>query len=363
LLLLKYFNREVVHSMIAIIVILLLIVISNMFIRYLSMAAGGNFPGMTVFKFIGILLPKYIAYLLPISLFFSILIIYGKLFSNSELMVYFSCGGSWMNLLKITLIPTLFIFIIEAALTTSIVPFMVKNFNILKQAANQTSPVEYLSPGKITQMSNGKEIIYIGGKDSKKNTLKNIFIYTQDKTGADVIITAPKGYTKTSQKGTQYITLTKGKYYKKNDTTSSIQLSTFKTASQYISGYYNISEQQDYESMPFLSLFKYNNTKASAEIQWRLFFPISVLVTMFIALAVCKINPRTSRFQKIIPAVIIFIIYFNLATLSRTWIEDKHIPIWIGIWWVHIVFLGTSFLYILKMNGSFLKQQEKVNVC
>ena len=115
--------------------------------------------------------------------------------------------------------------------------------------------------------------------------------------------------------------------------------------------------------MPFLSLFKKNDTKASAEIQWRLFFPISVLVTMFIALAVCKINPRTSRFQKIIPAVIIFIIYFNLATLSRTWIEDKSIPVWIGIWWVHILFLATAFLYILKMNGSFLKQQKKVDLC
>ena len=155
MLLLKYLNREVIHTMLAVVIILLLVVISNMFVRYLSMAAGGSFSGMTVFKFIGVLLPKYVAYLLPISFFFSILMVYGKMFANNELMVMFSCGSSWMRLLRITLLPAVIIFVIECFLTLSVVPYMVKNFNILKQGAGQTSPIDFVQPGRIMSFDGG----------------------------------------------------------------------------------------------------------------------------------------------------------------------------------------------------------------
>ena len=67
-----------------VIFILLLIVISNMFVRYLAIVSGGNIEANAIFKMISVMLPKYIAYLLPISFFFAILLVYGKLFSNND---------------------------------------------------------------------------------------------------------------------------------------------------------------------------------------------------------------------------------------------------------------------------------------
>ena len=165
------------------------------------------------------------------------------------------------------------------------------------------------------KIPNTNEILYIGKKNLKDNGLKDIFIYTKSNPFNETIITAPYGYTNINKNGTQYVTLEDGKYYKKNLSTNKIQIGTFKSASQYISGDYNISNAIDFESMSLSQLIKHNSPKASAEFQWRLFFPLAVIITVVIALALCKINPRTSRFQKIIPGVIMFILYFNLMLI------------------------------------------------
>ena len=360
MLLLKYLNREVIHTMLAVVIILLLVVISNMFVRYLSMAAGGSFSGMTVFKFIGVLLPKYVAYLLPISFFFSILMVYGKMFANNELMVMFSCGSSWMRLLRITLLPAVIIFVIECFLTLSVVPYMVKNFNILKQGAGQTSPIDFVQPGRIMSFDGGSQVIYVGKTNPKTDALNDIFIYHKQpgqNKSKPTIITAPVGYPKTSANGSQYLVLKDGHYYQGTPGSLDYQSGTFKEATQYIKGNYIRPEQVDLESMPFTQLLKQTTPEASAELQWRFSFPLAVFVTMLIALAVCRINPR---YGKIIPAVLIFIVYFNLISVARGWVSNGEIPSWIGIWSVHILFAGLAFFFIRRMNGPIFKNDLKV---
>ncbi len=352
MLLLKYLNREVIHTMLAVVIILLLIVMSNMFVRYLSMAAGGSFAGMTVFKFIGVLLPKYIAYLLPISFFFSILMVYGKMFANNELMVVFSCGSSWMRLLRITLLPAIVIFVIECFLTLTVVPYMVQNFNILKQTAGQSSPIEFLQPGKIMAFKN--QMIYVESVNNKTNQMKNIFIYSQNQNKPDakpIIITAPTGYPEHKPNGSQYLVLKNGHYYQGDPGSLAYQTGSFEEATQYIKGNYIRPAQLDLESMPLFQLLEQNSAEASAEFQWRFSFPLAVFVTMLIAIAVCRISPRQGRYGKIIPAVLIFIAYFNLISMARGWLGNGDIPSWIGIWWVHLLFAGLALFFIRRMNG------------
>ena len=340
--------------------ILLAIVITNMFVRYLSFAAAGSMSGSMVLKILGVMLPKYIAYLLPVSFFFSVLLIYGKMFANTEITVMFSCGMSWTRLLKITMFPALFIFMFEAIMTIWVLPMMVTNLNLLKKTEATTSGISLITPGKITSIDGGRKIIYIESVNNNTNIMNNIFIYAQADNGNDPsIITAPTGYQLSKPDGSQYLVLKNGYFYRGLPGKTAFSKGSFKQATQYLSGKVIPAVQQTYESMPITELMEKHTPEAAAEFQWRLAFPLAVFVATLIAVAVCYIRPRGSRYSKVMPAILIFIAYFNLISISRTWLGNGSIPSWIGIWWVHILFAAGALAIILYRNGPLSIKTSK----
>ncbi|TNF69301.1 MAG: LPS export ABC transporter permease LptF [Gammaproteobacteria bacterium] len=353
---LRYLNREVVHAMLAVVTILLVLVISNMFIRYLNIAASGGLTGSAVVQLLGIMLPKYIAYLLPVSYFFSILLVYGRLFSNNELTVAFACGMSWLKLLAITFFPVIFLFVIECYLSLSLIPYMLSFKNSVQNTVSSENVLNFLQPGKIMTFNDGKQVIYIEKINTNDNTLHNVFIHQQnDKQSSPqkaVTIIAPSGYQKTDEKGNKYVVLENGYFYQGTPGKDNYQQAKFKTASQFINtGAENTSRYQSYESMSFTNLMKDHSLEAASEFQWRFSFPIALFVTTMIAVALCKVNPRQGRYGRILPAVIVFVAYFNLLSIAKSWLDSGLIPPWIGLWWVHLVFALIALLAILKLNG------------
>ncbi|MCF6808604.1 LPS export ABC transporter permease LptF [Thiotrichales bacterium 19S9-12] len=363
---LRYLNREVVHTMLAVITILLALVLSNMFIKYLNVAAGGGLTGAAVIQLLGIMLPKYVSYLLPVSYFFSILLVYGKLFSNNELTVAFACGLSWLRLLGITMIPAVFLFIIECYLSLSMIPYMLSYKDTVKNTVGSENVLNFLQPGRIMSFNNGKQVIYIEKIDAKDNKLTNVFINqvndkdsTKEKQKKSVTIIAPSGYENTDSDGNKYIVLENGYFYQGIPGEKNFQQAKFETASQYIDVGSAQKRSFSLESKPFLSLLNGKSLSDSAELQWRFSFPIALLITTMIAVALCKVSPREGRYGKILPAVIVFVLYFNLLSIAKSWLISGDIPIWVGLWWVHLIFGVGAFLAILKLNGPIAKFKPK----
>ena len=337
----------------AIIFILLVIVISNMFVRYLSIVSGGNVEADAIFKMISVMLPKYIAYLLPISFFFAILLVYGKLFSNNELTVTFACGTSWFKLLKFIMIPAISLFIIELILTLAVLPKMDQSYYLIQNTTKKNSLISFIQPGRIIPFNDGKQVVYTKSIDSQ-GVMHNIFIYQKSNSNNETVITAPIGYASTNQEGNQYLVLENGYYYDIKNDHSQIQKGSFDKATQFIAGKVTLGKNTSIDSVPTTQLIGSNNPEYQAELQWRLSFPIAILISTLIALALCKMQPRQSRYSKAIPALLVFIAYFNFLSLSKSWIADQIIPAWIGLWWVHLLF-GASMLMLLKRhNGRVL---------
>ena len=348
MILLRYLNRDLVNSMMAIIFVLLLIIISNMFLRYLSIVSVGNIEASAILKMITIMLPKYIAYLIPISFFFAILLVFGKLFSNNELTSIFACGIGWFKIIKFIMIPMLSLVLIEVVLTVIILPSMDKTFDMVRKTTAKNSLIKLITPGKIIAFNNGNQVIY-NQSTNKKGEMKDIFIYKKNKNNSYTIITAPTGYADTSNQEQQLIL--KNGYFYHIGINNKINKGTFSEATQSLPNYIKYSEDNSIESIPTLELIKENNPLYQAELQWRLSFPISIITLTLIALALSKSKPRQGRYNKIIPALIIFIIYFNCLALSKSWIISEIIPSFIGLWWVHTFFCVTMLLILKYYDG------------
>ena len=353
MILLRYFNREILNMTIFILFVLLLIVISNMFVRYLSIVSVGNIEANAIFKMLSIMLPKYIAYLLPISFFFSILLVYGKLFSNNELPIFFACGNSWFKFINITMIPAIFLCIIELILTLIILPKMDQIYFLLQKVSVKNSLINFIQPGKIIPFNKGKKVVYIKSIDDN-GRMYDIFIY-QKKNNSNIIITAPKGYAKKKADGSQYLILKSGYYYEITPGNLALKKGYFKSISQFIFQDSIINNNSSIDSISTKVLFNSTNIKDQVELQWRLSFPFTILVSTLIALVLCQVSPHQNRYSKITIALFNFIIYFNFLSLSKSWTNQGILPVWIGLWWVHLFFGCTMILILKKNNGPLFR--------
>jgi lipopolysaccharide export system permease protein len=88
---------------------------------------------------------------------------------------------------------------------------------------------------------------------------------------------------------------------------------------------------------PSLALWERGRKDDLAELQWRISSAILCLVLAVLAVPLSKTSPRQGRYSKLAIALLIFIIYSNLLSVSRAWLSKQIINEWVGLWWVHIV--------------------------
>ena len=114
-----------------------------------------------------------------------------------------------------------------------------------------------------------------------------------------------------------------------------------------------IKEITDREAMPTSQLLGSADLKDRAELQWRLALPLLAPIVAFFAVPLARVNPRQGRFLKLIPAVFLYMAYLALLISARGWMEAGKTPDAIGLWWVHLLFLGGGVLLNFRALTAF----------
>ncbi|KKK97810.1 hypothetical protein LCGC14_2649040, partial [marine sediment metagenome] len=109
LLIFRYIARDLLASTFAVCTVLLMVVVSGRFVKYLAQAAAGELDAGILLAIIGYRLPGFLELILPLAFFLAILLTYGRLYVQSEMTVMTACGMSPIQLVVYTMIPGLFI--------------------------------------------------------------------------------------------------------------------------------------------------------------------------------------------------------------------------------------------------------------
>jgi lipopolysaccharide export system permease protein len=71
------------------------------------------------------------------------------------------------------------------------------------------------------------------------------------------------------------------------------------------------------------------------------------LVLALLAVPLSRLRPRQGRYARVWLAVLIFFVYYNLATTGKTWIARGTVPEVVGLWWTHVVVAALALGVIL----------------
>lgn len=354
----RYLIKEVTTVLIVITTLLLFIFLSNQLVRYLGYAADGRLISTLLLQLILIEIPQLLSLLLPLGLFLGILLAYGRLYVDNEMLIFHACGLSRAKLVWITMPLAAVVAGIVFLITFWISPHLLSKKNEILEHS-KASLIETLLPGRFQASSDGRTVFYVESMSRDRQQVQNVFVAERlkntehdDAGGEWSIFSAQSGYQKLDPiTGQRYIIAKNGYRYQGVPGQRDYRVAHF--------GEYGVElpvpssiRSIEQKSMSTKKLWENrNNPSEQAELQWRISIPLSAFLLALLAVPLSRVKPRQGKYAQLLPAVLIYIIYANLLFVGRAWVNDGVVPSSIGMWWIHVALVVLIAILLWRQSA------------
>ena len=187
------------------------------FSGYLDEAAQGLLTQDILFLIIAYRLPGFLEVVIPISFFLSIMLVYGRLWADSEMVVLQACGFSDRRLLVMTLVMASLVMLLTAFVTLYLKPLGEAEVEDLFNEQRSMTELDTLVPGRFQTLRTGKRVTYAEELTSD-GELDTVFISEFRSTGfqkaKDVVtVVAESGHSVSDENGDRFLVLRNGKRF------------------------------------------------------------------------------------------------------------------------------------------------------
>ncbi len=348
----RYLIKEVAQTLLAVTVVLLLIVVSNRLIDYLADAAEGKLPASVIFTLLGLKTVSYFALLIPLALYLGIMLGLGRLYRDSEMAALAACGVGTARIYRALLILGLPLIAALAALSLYVSPKAAGFGYELQDRAKKMIELSVLSPGRFRESPDGRYILYIERLSEDRRSVQNLFAHTQTEEGAQGILSSERAYQSVDPStGDRYIVLVNGYRYEGVPGQADFRIIQFEKHTVRIEENTGGAVRYKRSALPTMALWKSSDPSDRAELQWRLSVPLSAALLAFLAVPLARVTPRQGRYGRLFVAIVVYIVYVNLLSVTQVWVERGVIPAFVGMWWVHALVFVLAVALLMRQTG------------
>lgn len=217
-------------------------------------------------------------------------------------------------------------------------------------------------PGRFQNLRDGSRVTYTEQLSDDRSKLAGVFIsekrLSQDKSkdrGISVLV-AEKGRQEVQADGNRYLILENGYRYDGNPGQADYRAIKYDTYGVLLPKPEVSQEVTEREAIPTSELIGSTGLRERAELQWRLSLPLLVFIVTLMAVPLSRVNPRQGRFLKLLPAILLYMAYLTILIAARGALEKGKLPIGLGLWPVHGLFLliglGLMFWEPLRLKRA-----------
>jgi len=347
----RYLSREVLVTLSAVSAVLLVIIMSGRFIKYLAQAAQGALDPGVLFLIMGYRIPGFLQLILPLGLFLGFLLAYGRLYLDSEMTVLSATGMSQQRLMAYSLAPATLVALMVAWLSLGLAPQGVTAVGRILNQQDALTEFDTLVPGRFQTLKNGNRVTYTESLSADRGELGGVFIsekrLSQDNKEQGIgVLVAESGRQVIHEDGSRYLILENGYRYDGNPGKADYRAIKYGTYGILLPKPEISAEIGEREAIPTRDLLGSDNPRYQAELQWRLSIPVLVFVVTLLAVPLSRVNPRQGRFLKLLPAILLYMAYLSMLIAARGQLDKGKIPMALGLWWVHGIFLSVGLLLL-----------------
>ena len=158
LIIFRYLSKQILQVMSAVTVILLIVGITSRFLQYLGQAVAGELSSDVLMLLMFYRLPDFLLVILPLAVFLGVLLAYGRMYAENEMVVLLGSGTSQLRLLCLTLGTSLIVLVITAVISLSLAPWGVRNTEQLKQNQEKLTEIDLIVAGQFQRFSGGERV-------------------------------------------------------------------------------------------------------------------------------------------------------------------------------------------------------------
>ncbi len=327
-------RREFTQTSVAVFVTLFSIMLTTQIVRLLAEAAGGKLASEAVAALLGFGAINYLPVLLSLTLFISVLLSLSRSYRDSEMLVWFSSGlplTAWIKPVLSFALPLVFII---AALSLFVSPWAISKSVEFRQKMKNRDDVSQVSPGNFRESSTADRVFFVESVSGQESRVRNVFVSSVQHGRLGVMVAA-EGFQQTQANGDRFLVLENGRRYEGTPGQPDYRVMEFGRYAVRIETRESQGLAQSPKSLPLMQLIHDPSRQNLAELIWRIGIPLAAINLALLAIPLSFVNPRAGRTNNIILAILIYMIYSNLVSISQAWVAQGRLSFALGSWWVH----------------------------
>lgn len=345
----RYIAREVLMVWLAVVVVLLLVLLTNRFVRFLGQAAEGDVPGQLILELLGYEAIAQLGTTVPASFFLAVVLALGRLYRDSEIAAMAACGVGPGRQLRAVFLVAGPVALGVAAVSLLAAPWAERASDALMARSEPLLIAQGVQPGRFFQPKGIDGMVYVEGVADDGHTMEGVFIKGV-RDGRTVLLRARRATrARDPQTGERFLVLHEGSRYEGTPGERRWQRLEFGEHGIRVQGPPAREPSGSRSALPTTVLLAADQAFLRSELQWRVSLPLMLLVLSFIAVPLARGGPREIRYTSVFVAVLVYLLYSNALAAAEEWVKQEWIPLWLGLWWVH----GAGLL----LGGSWLIRQ------
>lgn len=306
----RYLTKEVFKTQIAILFILLLIFFCQQLVRVLGSAASGKVPADLVLSLLGLGMPTMAQLMLPLCLFIALLLTFGRLYAESEITVMRACGVGQRILIRVALLLSVLTAGLAAYNALWVSPWAIKKQVEIVEDAKANPNMSALSSGQFISSNNGEFVLFIN--EIQNDQINDVYVFQMQPKGnfKPAVVIAEKGELKALPNGDQILNLQNSQRIEGTAVLPDFKITQFEEYQAYLGHQAVSSDNKEVAVFSLDELLNTDTLQAKSELHWRITLILAVPIMALLAVPLSRVNPRQGRFARILPALLLYLVYF-----------------------------------------------------
>jgi lipopolysaccharide export system permease protein len=330
----RYLIRESAKPLVVILGILIVLFGSYSTAGFLSDAVNGLLPTDTIVELIGLKVLISLEVLIPISLYISVVVAFGRLYGDSELTAMFALCVTPARVMRAIIILSGGLALIVAGLSLFARPWAYEKSHQISRRAENLLDVGALRAGTFYTGEQGNRVIYLTHRDGPGGSARDVFVQLRRSDHIEIIYarSAYQVANGTSDGSNVYM---RDAYIYDIGNANGPPDRILNTKSMVLNPNNQVADPPEYSPVAAGSEHLAVSRAAPdiAELEWRLSTPLSTLLLGMLAVPLSRVQPRQGRYTRMGTAILVYSGYYLLCTSARTWVQHGAVPPIPGLWW------------------------------
>jgi lipopolysaccharide export system permease protein len=338
-------RRELARSFGATLVVILTIVLTMFLLRTVGLAARGTVSPQDVVLVLGYTALGHLPTMLSLSMFVAIVVTIGRMYRDSEMVIWFSGGVGLPRFVRPVLRTAWPVLLVAAVLLLFVWPWGNRNSLDLRDRYQQRSDLSRVAPGVFQTSGDGKRVFFVERDSTDGVNARNVFVLTQLPAGES--LTSARSGRLEADGGDRWLLLERGQRNDIDDKTGDRTLSSFESYRVLVrERAAREAEARPPKALSTLDLLREPTPRNQGELAWRLGMLLATANLLLLGLGLAATNPRRPSNWNLLFALMAFIVYFNLINLTQAWVGNGRMGLGTALAAVHGGAFGLALLLL-----------------